>query len=192
VVEIREATEADLGAVAAIHIESWQATYRGIVSDSILDSLSVAERLVVWRQWYVEPEAEIWLAVRSGRPVAFSRLLPAPDNADSPSNAGEVTHLYAAPSVLGHGVGRALFSRVLSAAQSRHFDSLILWVLEDNDRARKFYERFGLRPDGARKTNPDWLGEGVYEIRYHMMLERSAAQQAAEAGAPQIAPTRLC
>ena len=174
-VEIREATEGDLGAVAAIHIESWRAAYRGIVSDSILEGLSVAEQLVVWRKWYVAPEAEIWLAVRSGRPIAFSRLVPAPDNADSPANAGEVTHLYAAPRVLGQGVGRALFSRVLSVAQSRHFDSLILWVLEDNDRARTFYERFGLRPDGARQTNPDWLGEGVYEIRYHMMLESSAA-----------------
>ena len=41
---------------------------------------------------------------------------------------------------------------------------IMLWVLEDNARARRFYERAGFAPDGARHGLPD-LG-GVTEIRY--------------------------
>jgi len=130
---------------------------------------------VIWGQWYSDPEAEIWLAVSSGRPVAFSRLLPAGDNADGPTNAAEVTHLYATPSALGRGVGLALFAQVVSAARDRGFQSLLLWVLEENARARKFYERFGLSPDGARQTRPEWLGKGVYEVRYRLTLDSAAA-----------------
>jgi hypothetical protein len=42
-----------------------------------------------------------------------------------------------------------------------------LWVLEDNDRARDFYERTGLAPDGARQTyTPRDTTAELPEIRY--------------------------
>lgn len=63
---------------------------------------------------------------------------------------------------------------MLSTARRRGFASLMLWVLERNLRARRFYEGFGLRPDGGRQTRPEWLGEGVYEVRYNLELESSA------------------
>lgn len=42
-----------------------------------------------------------------------------------------------------------------------------LWVLEENDRARRFYERMGLAPDGARDTfTPDGTTVELPEVRY--------------------------
>ncbi len=172
---VRRATERDLGTIARIHVESWRAAYRGIVADLILEGLSVDDRVVAWRRWYTQPGAEIWLATREESPVAFSRLIPAPADEHRERDTGEVTHLYALPSVVGSGIGKALFLHILSAARRRGFGSLVLWVLEHNLRARRFYESFGLLPDGARQTRPKWLGEGVYEVRYNLELERSAA-----------------
>jgi len=43
---------------------------------------------------------------------------------------------------------------------------MFLWTLEDNLNTRAFYERHGMLADGARKDEPDWLGEGVFEVRY--------------------------
>ncbi|MEU6929538.1 hypothetical protein AB0A05_10295 [Streptomyces sp. NPDC046374] len=41
---IREAAPSDAAAVAAVHIRSWRAAYRGLVPDAYLDSLDVGER----------------------------------------------------------------------------------------------------------------------------------------------------
>ncbi|MAE93545.1 MAG: GNAT family N-acetyltransferase [Deltaproteobacteria bacterium] len=169
----RRATERDLEAIARIHVESWRATYRGIVPDTILEGLSVDDRLVAWQGWYVTPGAEIWLAARSASPVAFSRLVPAATDRPGRSDTAEITHLYALPAVVGGGIGHSLFSRMLARARQRGSDSLTLWVLEENQCARRFYEGSGMRSDGARQTRPEWLGEGVYEVRYDLELECS-------------------
>ncbi|HEY4411425.1 MAG TPA: GNAT family N-acetyltransferase, partial [Gaiellaceae bacterium] len=44
-----------------------------------------------------------------------------------------------------------------------------LWVLEDNPRARRFYEREGWELDGERKED-DFLGVRVAEVRYTIRL----------------------
>ena len=54
---IRPATQADVSAIARIHVDSWRATYRGIVTDAVLDELSYAEHEERW-QLRVQPDAE--------------------------------------------------------------------------------------------------------------------------------------
>lgn len=168
---LRRATESDLGAVAEIHVESWRAAYRGIVPDSILEDLSVEDRVATWHDWYSHPGSEVWLALRSDRPVAFSRLLTASAANRGRAGAAEITHLYVLSNAVGGGFGRALFTQMVAEARVKGFGSIELWVLEANERARRFYERFGLRPDGARQSRPKWLGDGVYEVHYTLSLE---------------------
>jgi GNAT superfamily N-acetyltransferase len=166
--ELVRATTDDLAAIAAIHVASWKAAYKGIVPDTILDGLAVEDRLRTWREWYTQTGVEIWLAIDAGEPVAFSRILPAPSSVEYPANTAELTHLYSLPEISGRGTSGALFSHMLSAARQKEYDALVLWVLEENRHARSFYERFGLRPDGGRQTRPEWLGEGVFEVRYRI------------------------
>ena len=56
------------------------------------------------------------------------------------------------------------------------YDEATLWVLEDNPRARRFYELAGWRPDGARKAD-EWFEVSATEVRYRKRLRssRSAA-----------------
>jgi RimJ/RimL family protein N-acetyltransferase len=49
------------------------------------------------------------------------------------------------------------------------YRAAILWVLEDNPRARRFYEREGWELDGAAKED-DFLGVRVAEVRYRLTL----------------------
>lgn len=57
---------------------------------------------------------------------------------------------------------------------ARGLTELRLWVLRDNVRARRFYERYGWRPDGVRSTYR--LGRGDHrpvdlaELRYVLRL----------------------
>jgi RimJ/RimL family protein N-acetyltransferase len=47
------------------------------------------------------------------------------------------------------------------------FPDMRLWVFTDNDRARRFYERAGLRPDGGTHYyTPGDTGVQLPELRY--------------------------
>ncbi len=165
--ELRRAERAELARVAEVHVASWRAAYRGLIADSILDSLSVASRLVAWQKWFEQPGSELWVALRSDRIDGFSRLQPAADS-DLPGDFAELTHLYLEPTVFGTGIGGALFDRVLESAREYPYRGVALWVLEENGRARGFYERRGFVADGNRQMRPEWLGEGVQEVRYRI------------------------
>lgn len=47
--KVRGASGDDAAAIAEIHVRSWQAAYRGVLPDELLDSLSVSERETSWR-----------------------------------------------------------------------------------------------------------------------------------------------
>ena len=49
------------------------------------------------------------------------------------------------------------------------FGSVKVWVLETNQRARSFYEKFGFKTDGLSKTEKREDFE-LREIRYGMIL----------------------
>ncbi|RAS29045.1 hypothetical protein BCL80_107157 [Streptomyces avidinii] len=51
---------------------------------------------------------------------------------------------------------------------------ITLWVLKENVRARRFYERAGFRPDGAEETF-EAGGARVPEVRYTRPLTPPAA-----------------
>lgn len=104
---------------------------------------------------------------------------PGPLTADAPRHAphphpltadgraglvGELYALYVTPDWWSAGAGRALMGRVLTALETDGYRRVVLWVLADNGRARRFYERAGFAPDGGTNILTG-LG-GVLELRY--------------------------
>ena len=81
---------------------------------------------------------------------------------------GELYALYVRPAWWSTGTGRALMDRVLARTAAAGYQSVVLWVLRDNLRARRFYERAGFAPDGATNVL-ERLGE-VPEVRYRRPL----------------------
>ena len=67
------------------------------------------------------------------------------------------------------GIGRTLMANSLIALERDGFGSVKVWVLETNQRARAFYEKFGFKTDGLRKTENRENFE-LQEIRYDMIL----------------------
>jgi hypothetical protein len=47
-VKIRKATADDAKGIARVHVDAWKSTYRGLVSDEYLDSLSYESREQMW------------------------------------------------------------------------------------------------------------------------------------------------
>ncbi|HEX9416941.1 MAG TPA: GNAT family N-acetyltransferase [Gaiellaceae bacterium] len=145
---IREATDADSAAVAAVHEASARTAYRDIFGDHPFRAPDWAEILGSARVIVAEEDEEI---------VGFAVLRPA--ELDGPLRRA---------SHWGRGVGSLLLADATERLSD--YDELTLWVLAKNDRARRFYERHGWAPDGAEKDSH----YGELELRYRKSAGGSA------------------
>jgi GNAT superfamily N-acetyltransferase len=167
VVDIRPLTDADVDAVAAVHVRSWQAAYAGIIPAGVLAAMDPAARAARMRAREAGPAERTLVAVADGAVVGFAMVGPDRDE-DGP---GELYALYVDPDHWGTGAGRALIGAARAELAAAGFRVMRLWVLEGNHRARRFYERAGLAPDGGRQMyRPRGSAVDVPEIRYAARL----------------------
>jgi GNAT superfamily N-acetyltransferase len=149
-VTIRAATPEDAHSVAQVHVDSWRHAYRGLLPDDYLDALSVEDREAMWLGAFSDPAARTgaFVAEAEGRVVGFASFGPTRDE-DARNGTGEIPAIYVAPSVLGTGVGRGLLAAAIDGLREAGFGRATLWVLEANERARRFYEKAGWTWDGT-------------------------------------------
>jgi GNAT superfamily N-acetyltransferase len=163
----RPATVDDAAVLADIHVRTWQATYRGFVPDAYLESLDPVRWRPFWqdRLRHTEPPSGTLVLVPAGggRPIGFVSYGPSRDD-DDPA-AGEIFAIYVLPQHQGGGGGRRLMEAALAALAGAGFATATLWVLDGNERARRFYERGGWRPDGQAKRDES-RGFPLDEVRY--------------------------
>ncbi|MER7733081.1 GNAT family N-acetyltransferase [Streptomyces erythrochromogenes] len=171
-VRVREMEEADIEAVSAVRVRGWQAAYAGVVPQDHLDAMTVEDDAARRRQWFRSPgrESADLVAVGGHGPVGWVCFGPARGEVSGVAGrVGEVYALYVAPDLIGTGVGRALLGEAHASMKGRGFETSALWVLQDNLRARRFYERAGYRADGA--TQDDVYDDvTLCELRYRRGL----------------------
>lgn len=163
---IRRAIEHDAGAIAEIHVASWVFTYRSLVPDAFLDSLSVEERRRKWERITANPDSatRVWVACDGDDIIGFGST-GVSSHGDRSESLAELFTLYLRPDWIGRGVGQHLVRHALDDLAARGFTAVILWVLEANAAARRFYERGGWRLDGGTQVNE--LG---MQVRYRRSL----------------------
>ena len=171
-VTIRPATSDDAAALATVHVRSWQWAYQGQVPDAYLEQLgqTLPERIAARRTQLerLQPDYRWWVAEHAGEVVGFATTRPSADDDAAPLTA-EVLALYLDPEAVEQGIGRTLFEHAVADFRQRGFRQATLWVLESNERARRFYEAAGWAPDGGRKSDerPGFL---LHEVRYRILL----------------------
>ena len=164
-VRIRTATGADAESIARVQERSWQSAYRHIFPAAELDRGGFIQVQRWWDRLERPPHGwSTFVAVREGRVVGFSSVGPSRDE----QGLGELYAIYVSPPDWATGAGRALIERA-EARLATEYAAATLWVLEDNPRARRFYERAGWEPDGERKAEVRW-GVRAPEVRYRKRL----------------------
>ncbi|HEY0992120.1 MAG TPA: GNAT family N-acetyltransferase, partial [Kofleriaceae bacterium] len=78
--------------------------------------------------------------------------------------AAEVYRIYIEHHAKRHGLGREMFEQVTDWLRSQELRSLIIWVLDDNHHARRFYEAMGGR--AAARMPSTVSGFPVVELAY--------------------------
>lgn len=139
-ITIRPARPGDAPGIARLDIETWRATYAGMLSTSYLVGLSQRRREIGWRMVIQREPRDVRVAVDAvGLIVGFGSCGPSRAERHYP---GEVFTLYVAPDHQERGVGRRLLIALFRRLAASGLDAAIVWVLRDNP-SRFFYERLG-------------------------------------------------
>ena len=189
-VVIRAGSAADAAQVAAVQREGWFAAYGSIIPAEIIDRVTTPDGGARVRQTFrTRPWQRMLVAVAADQEgvaapgvVGYASFGPETDVLSAPwphplttdgkdGGVAELYALYVRPDWWSTGTGRALMERVLARTSRAGYLSITLWVLRDNRRARRFYERAGFAPDGATNVL-NGLG-GVTELRYRRVLDTS-------------------
>jgi GNAT superfamily N-acetyltransferase len=163
-VRIRAAQQHDFVAIAALHAASWRSSYRGILSNTFLDSDISSERKVFWKQRFKNTKANQYVVVAEddANIVGFACAF---------GNEDEVwgtflDNLHVVPARTGQGIGGKLIANVALWCSGKFpGKGLFLWTFERNGLARRFYEQLG----GVVVGNTIWIapdGTAVMELRY--------------------------
>ena len=143
--------------MARVNVRCWQETYRGLMSDAVLDGpglLTVRERF--WTAALTDKrlrENRVAGAERDGELIGIAMSGPPWDAGAAWARQLYVLYVYAADH--GTGAGPALLEGVVDPEES-----VALWVADPNPRAQAFYRKHGFVADGAVQVE-----SGVREIR---------------------------
>jgi ribosomal protein S18 acetylase RimI-like enzyme len=160
---IRKAEIEDSRGLGRVHSESWKAAYKGIVPDSFLEGITAEGREKKIADAISRGTERIYVAVRENQIVGFTCFGKCRDD-DVDDTFGEIWGIYLHPQHWRKGIGAKLMQYGLSCLKNEGYKKVTLWVLEKNENARKFYERFGFRYDGTKKEL--YFDGIVHEIRY--------------------------
>jgi ribosomal protein S18 acetylase RimI-like enzyme len=145
-----------------VHVASWQHAYTGVLPGAFLRSLDRGQRERWWRR-FIEQGARVHV-IGEDRVQGFCHAGPSEDD-----GWGEVFSIYVHPAHWGEGLGRTLLDAGAATLRDEGFDRGLLWVLEANTRARRFYERQGWRVGKPIRVE-DIGGNQVTEVRYEIDL----------------------
>ncbi len=150
-------TEEETMGKAYVHWRSWHATYPGLVSPAYLNALTLEKCEEIARRW---PD-NILVAKDGVRVVGFVGYGESTEDA----GAGEIYALYVLPEYCGTGVGLTLMRAGLERLGA--YPRVYVWLLKENRRAFRFYQKCGFSPDGKEKLSPSVDAVGI-----RMVLDR--------------------
>jgi GNAT superfamily N-acetyltransferase len=170
--KIRGAAPGDSSDIAKINVLSWKAAAKGHIPAERMAWLNatIGERSPYWAAIANgEDDDHLLLVVeKAGEVIGFVHAFPSRDPGAS-SDTAEISSLFVCPESWGKGVGRALLGAALEELRRREYVSVTLWVLDFNERARRFYERAAFAPDGRSKVS-EFNGIPLGEVRYELSL----------------------
>ena len=131
-----------------------------MVPDSMLASLSVAQRRDVWQHLLREPSGlsstRVYVVPSQSRITGFSSCgRQRSDQLRALGYDGEISAIYVLRSAQGRGFGRMLFEAAVLGLREMDHAGVSLWVLRGNLEARGFYEHLGGEVIGERQDIRD-------------------------------------
>lgn len=159
--KLRKGSSQDAKSIARVQVDSWQSTYRGIVADEFIDSLTYEGQSAKWAR--LKEEAILYVIENEKAEVVGFATAGAQRNGNYGSYEGELYAIYLLQAYQGQGGGRLLFEAVKNALLASGYQKMSVLVLKGNP-AVQFYQAMGGRLLGEEVLQI--LGEDYVEYVY--------------------------
>ena len=161
---IREAKVNDAVRIAEIEVASSQYAYNNIVSDECLyQDLSVENRIPVHQKWITERRFGVYVYEDSTTGIIKGMMGIGMCEDEDKKDAFELHFLYVDPDYVRMGFGSEMLRYFEQTGKEKGYQEFVVWVLEENEKARRFYEKHNYCLDGKEKIFKRW---NKREIRY--------------------------
>jgi ribosomal protein S18 acetylase RimI-like enzyme len=158
--EIRYLNENDdLFEISSIYENSWKYTYRGMIPQEYLDSIPSGR----WAERIQKNGMKNLVMTENGKIIATAGFCRS--RWEKYTDYGEIVSIYFLPEYIGKGCGRCLLEACMRELSMLGFNHVLLWVLDENRRARRFYEKNGFIPTDEYLDNIIG-GKTIREIMY--------------------------
>ena len=161
---IRYANRMDADTLALINSKSALQAYKGIVPDDFLKERFSYERLKerLYKELN-EGTTTSCIIYKDDIPVGM-QTFARDDDKERDDSEIDIWRIYLLPEYWGQNIGIEFIDWGIKELKRKGYKKVALWVVEENVRARKFYEKFGFTHDGEiRVIN---VGRELKEYRY--------------------------
>ncbi|MBE6160227.1 MAG: GNAT family N-acetyltransferase [Lactobacillales bacterium] len=135
---IRKRKKEDCKYIQKIITRCWQDTYRGIINDEYLDSLSDNEEERIKNSENNFDENSTYLVIEiDNKVVGFTKY-----GVSIKEGYGEIFALYLLKEYQGNGYGKKLVASAIEELRKMNFNKILIGCLKDNP-SNKFYEHLG-------------------------------------------------
>lgn len=159
-ITIRRALPEDAYDYTICHISIWQSAYKGIVPDSYLENMSAEteQRADRYRKALAEPgDCDYFCVINAKRMVGFIII---------EKNLAEIWAIYLIEELWGKGYGKEMLDFAVNELKLMEPKEIFLWVFEQNNRARRFYERNNFSFSGTKREVDRYGGVPLVQLKY--------------------------
>lgn len=161
--DIRYITENDnLLEISNVYESSWKYAYKSIIPQDYLDSIPIGR----WADRINKADMNNLVLIENGMIIGTAGFCKS--RWEKYSDYGEIVSIYLLPEYIGKGYGKPLLNKCIKELNKFGFNKVLLWVLEDNHRARNFYEKEGFICSGEF-LNDNIGGKDLREIMYFIV-----------------------
>ena len=158
---VRKALPKDAYDYAICSISCWQSAYKEIVPNKYLNDmiLEIEQRTEKFRKSFEDPRNIHYCVMYDDKMIGF--LIMDIVNA-------EIWAIYLIEDFCGRGYGKKILDFAVSKLKSMEHKEIFLWVFEENNRARLFYEKNDFYFDGM--TREKEYGKSLVQLRYVFII----------------------
>ncbi|MBR4403664.1 MAG: GNAT family N-acetyltransferase [Clostridiales bacterium] len=158
--EVRKAVAEDSTVVGEVHSSAWKSAYRGIIPDDYIDNDTASKRTEEFLESIKDDKCTYFLLEESGKAAGIVKT-------HEEDNVLEIESIYILTEFRGNGLGRKFMDFIKTY---KPYDSIVLWVLAANTKARRFYEQNGFVLSGDSRTIE--RGIELKQLRYAYLEPR--------------------
>lgn len=148
--EVRLGKKLDILNISKVHAKTWKQAYKGLINDKYLNRIYDEFWVPKFSQLFQGKDYEVAVytvdskitgCITYGKIQDF--IVPLNKEEVLRENIGEIITFYVLPEYWRNKQGCKLASYAIEELKRKGYKGCYLWVLYNNERAIKFYEKFG-------------------------------------------------